>query len=190
MLLFLDTETTGLPRDWKAPITNLDNWPRMVQLAWLLYDEQAVLQGEGNVIIQPDGYVIPTAVSKIHGITQAKAQAEGIPLGDALAAFDQALAQAHTLVAHNLSFDERILGAEYLRVRGENPLTSKQGLCTQVAGTPVCRLPGTYGRYKWPRLDELYRHLFHEKLEGAHDAAVDIAATARCFWALRGQAAI
>jgi len=30
MYLFFDTETTGLPRNWKAPVTDLDNWPRMV----------------------------------------------------------------------------------------------------------------------------------------------------------------
>ena len=38
MYLFFDTETTGLPKNWKAPITDLENWPRLVQLAWLVYD--------------------------------------------------------------------------------------------------------------------------------------------------------
>jgi len=35
MYLFFDTETTGLPKNWKAPIEDLNNWPRLVQLAWL-----------------------------------------------------------------------------------------------------------------------------------------------------------
>ncbi|MCX6741278.1 MAG: hypothetical protein NTY61_02675, partial [Candidatus Parcubacteria bacterium] len=35
--LFFDTETTGLPKNWKAPIEDLDNWPRIVQIAWAIY---------------------------------------------------------------------------------------------------------------------------------------------------------
>lgn len=191
MHLFYDTETTGLPRHWKAPITQLDNWPRMVQLAWLLYDENEHLLQQGNVIIYPADFRIPASAAKIHGISQARAKAEGIPLAEALSAFDQALTQADTLVAHNISFDEKILGAEYLRLKGSNPLSTKKSLCTKEAGTPLCRLPSAYGRgYKWPSLGELYRHLFNEEIVDAHDAAVDIAATARCFWAMRKQGVI
>jgi DNA polymerase III subunit epsilon len=191
MYLFFDTETTGLPRHSKAPITELSNWPRVVQLAWLLYDEQQSLLGEGNVIIRPSGFEIPIQAARIHGITQRRGLEQGIPLADALAAFDEALAQAEVLVAHNISFDEKVLGAEYLRIGVQNPLSPKRTLCTKEAGTPVCRLPSAYGLgYKWPSLDELHEHLFHEAVIDAHDAAVDIAATARCFWVLREQGAI
>ena len=40
MYLFFDTETTGLPRNWKAPVTHLNNWPRMIQIAWIACDDQ------------------------------------------------------------------------------------------------------------------------------------------------------
>ncbi len=33
MYLFFDTETTGLPRNWHAPASDLANWPRLIQLA-------------------------------------------------------------------------------------------------------------------------------------------------------------
>ena len=36
--LIFDTETMGLPVDWKSPISNLDNWPRLVQIAWFHCD--------------------------------------------------------------------------------------------------------------------------------------------------------
>lgn len=191
MLLFFDTETTGLPRNWKAPLHDLANWPRMVQLAWLLYDESGQQQEADSRIVRPERYQIPARAASIHGIDQARAMAEGQPLEEVLGAFDVALQQAHTLVAHNLVFDQHILGAEYLRAQGHNPLAAKQGLCTKEAGTSVCRLPGAYGRgYKWPSLNELHQTLFAEDIVGAHDAAVDIAATARCFWALRARHAI
>ena len=32
MYLFFDTETAGLPRNKKTPISNLKNWPRLVQM--------------------------------------------------------------------------------------------------------------------------------------------------------------
>ena len=43
MYLIFDTETTGLPKNWKAPITDTDNWPRCVQIAWQLHDEMGEL---------------------------------------------------------------------------------------------------------------------------------------------------
>ncbi|RYY90346.1 MAG: 3'-5' exonuclease, partial [Chitinophagaceae bacterium] len=69
MYLFFDTETTGLPRNWKAPVTDLANWPRMVQLAWLLYDNKGTLVAQSDAIIKPEGFRIPTDAAAIHGIT-------------------------------------------------------------------------------------------------------------------------
>ena len=34
MYLFFDTETTGLPKRWNAPVTDLENWPRSFAGAW------------------------------------------------------------------------------------------------------------------------------------------------------------
>ena len=57
MYLIYDTETTGLPRDWNAPITDSDNWPRCVQIAWQLHDELGELVEVKNFIIKPVEYV-------------------------------------------------------------------------------------------------------------------------------------
>ena len=64
MYLFFDTETTGLPRNWKAPVTDLNNWPRLVQLAYLLYDNKGNKISGGDFIIKPNGFTIPTDASK------------------------------------------------------------------------------------------------------------------------------
>ena len=39
--------------------------------------------------------------------------------------------------------------------------------------------------YKWPKLSELHIRLFGEDFDEAHDAAMDINATEKCFWKIR-----
>ncbi len=184
MYLFFDTETTGLPSNWKAPVTELDNWPRMVQLAWLLYDGKGNEIAEANHIIKPDGYTIPYYSSKIHGITTERAVAEGMDILVVLNEFEQVIDQADFLVAHNMSFDEKIVGAEFLRHQTENHIATKKRICTMVSGTNYCAIDGPYG-YKWPTLTQLHYKLFGTGFEEAHDASVDINATAKCFWELK-----
>ncbi|MCB9334170.1 MAG: 3'-5' exonuclease, partial [Lewinellaceae bacterium] len=91
MYLFFDTETTGLPRNWNAPVTNTANWPRMVQLAWMLYDYDGRLVESDNHIIYPEGYTIPREVSALHGITTERAKSEGEALDTILELFETLL---------------------------------------------------------------------------------------------------
>mgnify|MGYP002633575015 FL=1 len=184
MYLFFDTETTGLPRNWKAPVTDLNNWPRLVQLAFLLYNNNGNRISSGDFIIKPDGFTIPPDASRIHGITTDRAIRDGHPLDQVLQQFKSMIEQATHLVAHNMSFDEKIVGAEFLRNRMENILKGKRKICTMESTTEFCRLSGPYG-YKWPKLSELHYKLFRMGFEEAHNAAVDINATAKCFWELR-----
>lgn len=184
MYLFFDTETTGLPKNWKAPVTDLNNWPRMIQLAWHLYDLNGNKISEHDYIIKPQGFIIPVEASNIHRITTERALEEGKELTDVLTAFANDLKQATTIVAHNISFDEKIVGAEFLRLGMPNAVASKPKLCTMEKSTNYCKIPGPYG-YKWPKLSELHIKLFNTNFEEAHNAAVDISATARCFWEMR-----
>lgn len=189
MYLFFDTETNGLPRNWKAPVSDLKNWPRMVQLAYMVFDEQGNEIRAADYIIKPEGFTIPGELAKIHGITTERAINEGVPLTQVLDEFSQQCNQSGVLVAHNLSFDEKIVGSELLRGGYQNVLMRKKRVCTMEAGTNFCKLPGKYG-YKWPRLSELHQKLFGQDFEEAHNAAVDIAATARCFWELKRRGVI
>ena len=184
LYLFFDTETTGLPKNWKAPVSDIDNWPRIVQIAWILSSQEKGRIESNDYIIKPEGYEIPEESSRVHGITTQKAHAEGIDLIEALKKFNLALQKSSCLVAHNMSFDEKILGAEFLRKDIENDFFERKRLCTMEKSTQYCKLPGTYG-YKWPSLSELHNILFCEGFEDAHNAAGDVNATERCFWKLR-----
>ena len=184
MYLFFDTETTGLPRNWKAPVTDLNNWPRMIQIAWIFCDDKGNRIESEDFIIKPENFEIPRDASRVHGISTEKAINEGVSLEKVLNKFNDLVVQADFIVAHNISFDEKILGAELLRKEIRSNFERKRKLCTMHASTNYCRIPGPYG-YKWPKLSELHIILFGEDFEDAHDASVDINATEKCFWEMR-----
>lgn len=184
MFLFFDTETTGLPKDRTAPVTDLDNWPRLVQLAYLLHDAEGNLLSEGNYIVRPEGFTIPAAAASIHGITQERALNEGLPLQAVLDALYDVMKQADYIVAHNIWYDENIIGAEFLRCGMPNYLDHWQKICTMEGSKDYCAIKGEYG-YKRPRLSFLHQKLFGCDFAEAHNAVFDIEATARCFWELR-----
>jgi DNA polymerase III epsilon subunit-like protein len=98
--------------------------------------------------------------------------------------FQSLINQAEYLVAHNMSFDEKIVGAEFLRNRMPDGTSTKKKICTMQSTTNFCAIEGPYG-YKWPKLSELHYKLFGTGFEEAHNAAVDINATAKCFWELK-----
>ena len=77
MYLFFDTETTGLPKRWNAPVTDLENWPRLVQLAWIMYDDRGNMLESRDVIVKPEGFTIPPEASRVHGITTLVAREKG-----------------------------------------------------------------------------------------------------------------
>ncbi len=184
MYLFFDTETTGLPKNWKAPVTDLNNWPRLVQLAYLLYDTSGNKISSGDFIIKPQGFTIPAESSRIHGISNERAIRDGQELTTVLQRFNSLIGQANYLIAHNISFDEKIVGAEFLRNGMSNSIASKNKICTMEKTINFCAIQGLYG-YKFPKLSELHYKLFRTGFEEAHNAAVDIQATTKCFWELK-----
>jgi len=186
MYLIFDTETTGIPHNKTAPITDLDNWPRLVQLAWQLHDEKGKLLSQHCYIIRPDGFDIPFKSEQVHGISTKRALEEGHELKKVLAIFGEDLSKTKLLVGHNIEFDINIIGAELIRSSLSTELfLSLQKLDTGIASTEFCNLQGGIGgKLKMPRLTELHEILFGKKFEDAHDASYDVAATARSFFGL------
>lgn len=186
MYLIFDTETTGIPHNKTAPITDLDNWPRLVQLAWQLHDNNGKLLSQHSYIIQPDGFDIPFNAEQIHGISTKRAQEEGIKLSEVMKTFIKDLDNTKLLVGHNIEFDINIIGAEYIRQSLQPDFfLGIERLDTGIASTEYCQLKGGIGgRLKMPRLNELHQKLFGKDIEDAHDAAYDVDATARSFFGL------
>ncbi len=183
MYLIFDTETTGLPRDWNAPYTDVSNWPRVVQIAWQLHDHMGKLIEHQDFLITPDGFDIPYDSERIHGISTQLATENGKSLEVALSKFEVAMKQAKFIVGQNVGFDINVVGCEFVRL-GVNPDLIKIPIldtCTEITAE-LCRLPGGKGgRFKLPTLTELHQHLFNEPFAEAHNATADVEATARCF---------
>ena len=186
MILVYDTETTGLPRDWNAPLTDGENWPRLVQLAWQLHAPDGKLVSRGNRIVRPDGFTIPFNAAKVHGITTERALNEGHPLQAVLDEFGRDLDRADLVMGHNVEFDVNIVGAEWIRLgAAAERVTDKAVIDSKNEATEFCAIPGGKGgKFKWPTLTELHEKLFGVGFGDAHDAAYDVDATARCFFAL------
>ncbi len=183
MYLIFDTETTGLPKRWDAPITDTDNWPRCVQIAWQLHDELGNLVEHQDFLIKPDGFNIPYEAEQIHGISTALAEKQGVPLQEVLVAFNKALERTKFVVGQNVDFDINIMGCEFHRMETESTLVQLPVLDTCTEHTAeLCKIPGGRGgKFKLPTLTELHEFLFGEPFAEAHNATADVEATTRCF---------
>ncbi|MCF7559915.1 DNA polymerase III subunit alpha [Sabulilitoribacter multivorans] len=183
MYLIFDTETTGLPKRWDAPITDTDNWPRCIQIAWQLHDAMGNCIDHQDYLVKPEGFNIPYDAEKIHGISTELAEEQGISLAEVLEKFNAALSKTKFVVGHNVKFDLNIMGAEFVRGDVANPLQELPVLDTCTEHTAqLCQIPGgRYGKFKLPTLTELHEHLFDEPFDEAHNATADVEATTRCF---------
>ena len=185
MYLTFDSETTGLPKNFKAPISDSENWPRLVQLAWQINDKEGKLINNKSFLIKPDNFTIPYNSEKIHGISTQIALEKGIGLIIALKDFEEDLKKCKYIIGHNINFDKNILGAEFYRKNIESNLLNKISIDTGHISKQYCNLKGGLGGgLKMPKLIELYEILFGKKFSDAHDASYDVNATAKSFFYL------
>jgi len=211
MYLIIDCETTGLPKKRDAELSDLDSWPRIVQLAWALYDEKEKEMETRNYLIRPDGFEIPEEAFRVHGITTEKARDEGKDIAEILRAFSATAARAKFVVAHNLEFDKSVIETEYIRLKLQRPkeylrlklrrplesgspkqrrhFSDENFICTMKQSKEYCKIPGKYG-FKWPSLLELHEKLFGKGYDEMHDAGADVAACAHCFFELKRRGVI
>jgi len=180
MFLVFDTETTGLPARYNAPLTDFNNWPRLVQLAWQCHDVNGKFLFAKNYVVKPTDFKIPLDAALVHHITTEKALEIGHDLNTVLQEFAADVQKSSVVVGHNVEFDLSIVGCEFLRCGMENILEKAKTLCTKIESTDFCAIMQK-GKPKWPTLTELHQKLFGEPFTDAHNAAGDVVATTRCF---------
>lgn len=184
LYLIIDTETNGLPQSYHLPITDLTNWPRLISVAWGVYDEQGKELCRQYSLVKPDGYRWNRVAQQIHRITPDQAQAEGQPLIDVLNRLRPAIERADAWVGHNIDLDYGVIGAEFLRAERAQPggigeFPARPVVCTMDASVKV-----TANREP-VKLEELYQLLTGRRMKGMHDSAADMQATAHCFFELK-----
>jgi DNA polymerase III epsilon subunit-like protein len=201
LYLFIDTETTGLPKrllsngetgDVFEEEKNLLLYPRLVRLSYIIYDNSGIEILKNDFIIKPDHFLIPTAASDIHGITTAIANEKGQPVKSVLRHFRQVYDYTRFIVGHNIYFDTKVIAAEFLRNDIQDTFTGRSKLDTMGLSVDYCAMKGhlnydypDYPSYKYPTLSELHQKLFNNSFEGAHSSAIDVSIVAKCFWELK-----
>lgn len=209
-IIFYDTETTGLPL-FKEPSEHPDQ-PHVTQLAAeLCVEETGEVLGSMNMLIKPEGWVIPEELQALTGITMDKAERFGVPAKVALDAFLELWCNADTRGAHNEPFDARILRIAIMRCAywsgeamqtsaGEIPFAdywkAAPAFCTQTNSTRILMLPPTEKMVakrmkgpKSPNLGEAFKHFTGQELVGAHNAQNDIAACKAVYYGIKALAA-
>ena len=177
LLMFVDTETSGVPVDQTASYKNIDNWPRIKQISWLIYDKEEQLYASHNYVISDED--ASTQINSPEYVPKTV-----LPIHQVLKRFLNFLRYCNVIVGHNIQYDIHVILSELYRYGMDtDKLSSMQHFCTMQNGVRACGFEtGTGERY--PKLQELYSKLFHQPFENAHDAYCDIKATADCFWAL------
>ena len=186
-LLFVDTETSGWPKDWRKSYAAEDNWPYVVQVAWIIYDRNGrEIKAENHFISNDDFSISPTS-QKIHGITREFLRTHGKDREGVLGILSDDLNRYQPLVVgYFTQLDYHVLSAEFYRLGRKSPFTALPLFCVMKAAALYSYFP--HRRYL--SLDRLYEKLFHTSLVKHHDAYVDAQATARCFFELRQQGRI
>ena len=184
--LFLKTNTTGLPRNWKAPITDTDNWPRMVQLAWILSDNNGNTTESMEFIVKPENYEIPFDAASIHGISTEIALNEGVYLESLLTILNERINEADYLIGHNIEFDLNVIGTELLRKNIVTELFNKKKVCTMMSSVDYCQLSGPLG-FKYPSLSQLHYSLFNKPYHITHETLMNLKATEKCFCEMKNK---
>lgn len=190
-VLFFDTETTGFPNR-QLPLDHPDQ-PHVCQIGAILMDADKKVRAEINLIIKPDGWVIPEEASRIHGITQQTAERYGVAAKGALSLFYRLAETAGCIVAHNAGFDKLLIEimGERTGLQPKRPIFSNL-FCTMQKSKDVLKLPPTEkmiaaGRthYKQPNLQEAHKFFFGVEFEGAHDAMADVRACRDIYYAIQ-----
>lgn len=184
-----DTETSGLPvrSGYTFPCyKNLEAYDsaRIVSISWIVSQNHKPI-AQAYYIVKPVGFVIGEESIQIHGISNEKALAEGLDIVRIFKELRAALEMCHNIVAHNVKFDVSVLKSELYRCivsTGDvdckamfEVLDKLNTICTMNKGKEIM------GTRKYPKLAELYKYIYNQDIQNAHNAQYDTYYCYQCF---------
>ena len=184
-ILVYDVESNGKALNFKAPMTDLNNWVILGQLAWRVYARDSTLIKENQSLIKPDGWTIPVEEFFIeNNMSTERCETDGFPIESVFRLFLADFSTCSVIVCHNTAFDKNVLGAELIRYKMAPEKKAYTWICTMLSSVDFCQLPGRYGSFKWASLVELHQILFNKGFEGNHEALADVVACGDCLFEL------
>ncbi len=181
-LLFIDTESSGLPVNWHEPYTAEGNWPSAVQVSWIIYSKDGQEVKREDHYIRNTDFTISPAAMAIHGINPGLLAVKGRERKGIMQLLENDLEQYQPMVVgHFLQLDYHIIGADMYRAGIQSRLAKLPIFCTMLATSQLVWNP-------MPRnllLGDLYSYLFYKPLNDQHNALCDAEATAKCFFELK-----
>jgi DNA polymerase-3 subunit alpha len=180
--LFFDFETTG--KILRRELLNDPAQPRAVSVGLLLVADGYGVIGQSKFLIKPDGFVIPDDVVKVHGITTQMATEYGVPCAVAMQVLNHFAHKADECVAFNADFDYKIIQIESMKLGKPYHMPMEKVRCCMLPYKDILKIPGLYGDFKWPSLDEVCNFLGITR-EGGHDALGDVYMTMRVWYELK-----
>lgn len=183
-LLFIDTETSGIPLRWDRPYSDQKNWPSVIQVAWIIYDWQANEIRRVCEYIYEKDISISKASKKVHHIDIALLAERGTHRKGVLRKLAHDINKYNPLIiGHFVELDIQILSADFFRAQLDNPFIGKDFFCTMLNSEKYALNPQT----KYLRLAQLYDYLFKLMPKTLHEALADAELTANCFFELRNR---
>jgi len=201
-IMIFDTETTGLcPKNCVLNMDNVDKWPSIMQLSYIMFNEETnqITKIQDYIIKIPENIPISDESIKIHGITREISMNSGVELLPVLFEFMSDFEKAGKIIGHNLEFDLKLLKVEIMRkikyelyyfekVCFEEYLdlinNFKAYICTMKESIDLCAIERTNsrGKYmKFPTLNELHFQLFQTTPKNLHNALNDVLVCLRCY---------
>jgi len=175
MYLLFDFETSGIGGNFKKQSA--------IQLAWYLLGEDLQIINQHNYYIKG----IKEINTEFHtDLTVEYINNNGKDAEYVYKSFINDLNKANILVAHNIDFDIAILKNEIEKI-GMNPNIDWENIynkmfCTMKNSINLCKICYNNGRYKYPKLCELYYHLYKKDPDvKLHNAIHDVEIMYRCF---------
>lgn len=183
-LLFIDTETSGIPQRWKRPYSDKKNWPNVIQVAWIVYDASGTEIKRTSKYIYEDDIDITSTSYQVHGITRTFLKQHGDKRKVVLRKLAHDIQKYNPLIiGHFVELDVQVLSADYYRANLPNPFIGHSFFCTMLDSEKYAANPSI----NYLRLPQLHEYLFDKLLTEIHEAEQDASATAKCFFELRNR---
>lgn len=181
MYLIFDCSSIANPMSYKAPFSDLTNWPRMIHLSWILLDNDLKPMEDFDCVVKNSSFAVDETIMTRCKLDAEDIERKGVELENILIKFNESVEKCTYIFSHNLNFNESILAAEYLRNTLDAKFLRKEKYCLMQEGTYYCKIPSRAGGYKWPTLTELHASCFTKTYTPANNARADVIAATRCF---------